>query len=44
MAEPREKSAQKSRDIIETPVRNLSTAITPKAKKASKREQDPPKK
>ncbi len=42
IAEPREKSAQKSRDITETSARNLSAAITPNAKKASKREQDPP--
>jgi hypothetical protein len=34
----------KSRVITETPARNLSVAITPNAKKASKREQDPPKK
>jgi hypothetical protein len=42
MAEPREKLAQKSGDITETPVRNLLAAITPNAKKSSKREQDPP--
>ena len=40
MAEPRKKSAQKSKNITETPARNLLVAITPNAKKASKREQD----
>ncbi len=44
MKKPREKSAQKSGDIIETPARNLLVAIIPNVKKASKREQDPPKK
>jgi hypothetical protein len=43
MAELREKLARKSKDITETPTRNLSGAITPNTKKASKREQDPPK-
>jgi hypothetical protein len=41
--EPREKSAQKSKDKMETLARNLSGAITPNKKKASKREQDLPK-
>ncbi len=44
MAEPREKMARKSRDITEAPTRNLLGAIIPKTKKASKREQDLPKK
>ncbi len=38
MAEPREKLAQKSRDIMETSERNLLAAITPNAKKANERE------
>jgi hypothetical protein len=44
MAEPRVKLAQKSKDIMETPARNLSVAITPNANKVSKREQDLPQK
>jgi hypothetical protein len=44
MVEPREKFAQKSKDIMETPGRNLSAAIIRNTKKARKREQDPPKK
>ena len=44
MAESREKVAQKSGDKTEIQARNLSVAITLNAKKASKREQDPPKK
>jgi hypothetical protein len=38
MAEPREKLSPKSKDVTETPVRNLLAAITPIKKKASKRE------
>jgi hypothetical protein len=44
MAEQREKSAQKNRDITKTPARNLLEAITTNSKKAIKREQDLPQK
>jgi hypothetical protein len=44
MTEPREKLAQKSNNIMGTPMRGLTVAITPNVKKFSKREQDPTKK
>ncbi len=42
MEEPREKLAQKSNNITETPMRSQVVAIMPNAKN-SKREHDPPK-